>query len=73
MSNKQKNIFIYVLECSTDKYYIGKTNNPQFCFEQHFTTNSTSWTTMMLLLIKIFRFFINNNQVQTYKIISTYF
>ena len=45
MTNKQKNIFIYVLECSSHKFYVGKTNNPQFRFEQHFTTNSTSWTT----------------------------
>ena len=46
MTNKQKNIFIYVLECRSHKFYVGKTNNPQFRFEQHFTSNSTSWTTL---------------------------
>ena len=43
--DKPKSIFIYVLECAYRKYYIGKTNNPQFRFEQHFTTNSTAFTT----------------------------
>ena len=43
--DKSKPIFIYVLECASHKYYIGKTNNPQFRFEQHFTTNSTAFTT----------------------------
>ena len=43
--DKSKSIFIYVLECASHKYYIGKTNNPKFRFEQHFTTNSTAWTT----------------------------
>jgi len=45
MKDKKKSIFIYVLECASHKYYIGKTNNPQFRFEQHFTTNSTAFTT----------------------------
>jgi hypothetical protein len=40
-----KLIFIYVLLLNSNKYYVGKTNNPQFRFEQHFTTNSTAWTT----------------------------
>lgn len=43
--DKSKSIFIDVLECASHKYYIGKTNNPQFRFEQHFTTNSTTWIT----------------------------
>lgn len=44
-SSNAKSIFIYVLLLDYNKYYVGKTNNPQFRFEQHFTTNSTAWTT----------------------------
>ncbi len=35
---------IYVLKLETDKYYIGKTNNPTFRLEQHFNSNGSAWT-----------------------------
>ncbi len=38
---------IYILELTNNKYYIGKTNNPEFRLEQHFNTNlrlGSAWT-----------------------------
>jgi len=37
-------VFIYVIELQNDKYYIGKTVNPHFRFETHFTNNGAEWT-----------------------------
>jgi hypothetical protein len=37
-------LFIYVLQLQNDKYYIGKTLNPHFRFETHFTNNGSEWT-----------------------------
>lgn len=37
-------VFIYVLELQHGKFYIGKTNNPQFRLENHFTSNGSEWT-----------------------------
>ncbi len=37
-------VFIYVLQLEKDKYYIGKTNNPQFRLESHFNSNGSEWT-----------------------------
>jgi cellular nucleic acid-binding protein len=39
-----KSVFIYILECQSNKYYVGKTINPHNRFKQHFTTDSTAWT-----------------------------
>jgi len=36
--------FTYVLELTDNKYYIGKTLNPEFRLEQHFTNNGSKWT-----------------------------
>ena len=36
-------VFVYVLKLEYEKYYIGKTNNPQFRLEDHFIDYS-SWT-----------------------------
>jgi len=37
-------VFIYALQLEQGKYYIGKTNNPQFRFENHFNSNGSEWT-----------------------------
>jgi len=37
-------VYIYCLALEKDKYYIGKTNNPQFRVQDHFSNNGTSWT-----------------------------
>jgi predicted GIY-YIG superfamily endonuclease len=31
-------VFIYILELQNNKYYVGKTNNINFRFEQHFNS-----------------------------------
>jgi hypothetical protein len=37
-------LYIYVLQLQDDKYYVGKTMNPHFRFDNHFTNNGTEWT-----------------------------
>jgi len=37
-------VFIYVLQLENNKYYIGKTNNPEFRIEQHFNSSGSEWT-----------------------------
>jgi hypothetical protein len=37
-------IYIYILELEHDKYYIGRTHDPQFRIELHFMHNGSSWT-----------------------------
>ena len=37
-------VFIYVLKLEQGKYYIGKTNNPQFRLENHCNGNGSAWT-----------------------------
>ena len=37
-------VFIYVLQLQEGKYYVGKTNNPQFRLESHFNSNGSEWT-----------------------------
>lgn len=37
-------VFIYTLQLEQGKYYIGKTNNPQFRLENHFHSNGSEWT-----------------------------
>jgi len=36
--------FIYVLKCQNDKYYVGKTENPSYRLETHFTEGGSAWT-----------------------------
>ena len=38
-------VYIYILQLEQGKYYIGKTNNPQFRIESHFNLNGSAWTT----------------------------
>ena len=37
-------VFIYALQLEQGKYYIGKTNNPDFRLEQHFLYGGSVWT-----------------------------
>jgi predicted GIY-YIG superfamily endonuclease len=37
-------LFIYILELENNKYYIGKTTNPNFRLEQHFNNCGSLWT-----------------------------
>jgi predicted GIY-YIG superfamily endonuclease len=37
-------VFIYVLKCQKDKYYVGKTKNPDYRLESHFREGGSSWT-----------------------------
>lgn len=37
-------VFIYIIKLEKGKYYIGKTNNPQFRLEQHFNSVGSEWT-----------------------------
>ena len=37
-------VYIYVVKLGQDKYYIGKTNNPQFRLDNHFAPNCSEWT-----------------------------
>ena len=37
-------VFIYVLQLEQEKYYIGKTKNPNFRIEQHFRSGGAEWT-----------------------------
>ena len=37
-------VFIYTLKLEQGKYYVGKTNNPEFRIENHFNSNGSEWT-----------------------------
>lgn len=37
-------VYIYILELENNKYYIGKTANPNFRLEQHFNLSGSQWT-----------------------------
>lgn len=37
-------VFIYILKLESNKYYIGKTTNPNFRLNQHFNSNGCAWT-----------------------------
>lgn len=37
-------VFIYTLQLEQGKYYIGKTNNPEFRLNNHFNSNGSEWT-----------------------------
>jgi cellular nucleic acid-binding protein len=37
-------VYIYTLQLEQGKYYVGKTNNPQFRLDSHFNLNGSEWT-----------------------------
>ena len=37
-------VFIYVLKCQKNKFYVGKTENPNYRLESHFSEGGSSWT-----------------------------
>jgi hypothetical protein len=37
-------VYIYVLKCQQNKYYVGKTNNPNVRLESHGTSEGSAWT-----------------------------
>ena len=37
-------VFIYILQLEQGKYYVGKTNNPEYRLENHFNSNGSAWT-----------------------------
>ena len=37
-------VFIYVLKCQGNKYYVGKTENPDYRLESHFSEGGSAWT-----------------------------
>ena len=37
-------VYIYILQLEQGRYYVGKTNNPQFRLEQHFNSTGSAWT-----------------------------
>ena len=37
-------VFIYILLLELNKYYIGKTNNPDIRLDSHFNSNGSEWT-----------------------------
>ena len=49
-------VFIYILQLEQGKYYIGKTNNPQFRLESHINSNGSEWTKIYkpLKMIELF-------------------
>ena len=37
-------VFIYILKLELNKFYIGKTNNPDIRLDSHFNSNGSEWT-----------------------------
>ena len=37
-------VYIYVLKLRSNKYYVGKTDNPNFRLNDHFKSNGSEWT-----------------------------
>ncbi len=37
-------VFVYALKCEDNRYYIGKTANPKFRLNNHFTGGGSEWT-----------------------------
>ncbi len=37
-------VYIYVLKLENNKYYIGKTDNPEIRLNSHFNFNGSEWT-----------------------------
>ena len=41
-------IWIYILLLESNKYYIGKTYNPDITLDTHFTCNGSEWTNIYI-------------------------
>jgi hypothetical protein len=39
-------VYIYTLKLKQNKYYVGKTSNPNFRIESHFNSEGSEWTKM---------------------------
>ena len=39
-------VYIYILKLEDNKYYIGKTDNPDFRLEQHIASKGSTWTSI---------------------------
>ena len=39
-------VFIYIIQLEQGKYYIGKTNNPEFRLKSHFNSNCSQLLTI---------------------------
>ena len=37
-------VFIYILQQQSNKYYVGKTENPKFRLDTHFKNGGCAWT-----------------------------
>jgi hypothetical protein len=55
------NIFIYILELSNNKYYVGKTLNPKLRINQHLNENGSAWT-QKYTPIKLLEIIPNNSE-----------
>lgn len=68
-------LYIYVLQLQNDKYYVGKTMNPHFRFDNHFSYNGTEWTKLHKPL-KILELILNcddyDEDKYTYKYMDKY-
>jgi len=51
-----KPIYIYVLKCQQNKYYIGRTSNPQNRFDQHLSGCASQWTKLFPVEQKVLEF-----------------
>ena len=37
-------IYIYIIKLEDNKFYVRRTNNPQFRLQEHFNSNGSEWT-----------------------------
>ena len=42
--NDEADCFIYILKCASKKYYVGRTQNPDFRLQNHFDGEGSAWT-----------------------------
>jgi hypothetical protein len=42
--NDEADCFIYILKCASGKYYVGRTQNPDFRLQNHFDGEGSAWT-----------------------------
>lgn len=64
-------VYIYILELLENKYYIGKTDKPNFCLEKDFNNNISEWT-RKYIPIKVIKFIPNCNKYDEDKYTKIY-